>query len=120
MSVLRVIDRICGLVSKGYYTGWFRYCLPSIDVTILQNELSGNENYRLGFFITDSSGQWLHHWRVKFDNERLAREGVVHVDSPVQIPTKHTWGVEYWLHLAVNDDYQWDFRGVEKIRLLIE
>lgn len=117
--VLNTIDHICTLVSKGYYTSWFHHCLPSIDIKISQQELSGNENHKLGIFVTDSKGNWLHEWREKLDNKKLAHSGTIQITTSVQTPSRINKG-EYQLNIATIDDHGWDFRSVEKIQLFVK
>lgn len=113
------IDRVCAAIANFYYLGWFRHCIPTIDLTISQQGLSGVENHQLGAFISDSKGKWIREWRIKFDNQQLAHDGFANLSSPVPVSLKTHKGV-YWLNIAAIDDQGWDWRSTKKIKLTVK
>jgi len=113
------VDKICSFFANRFYTGWFRYCLPTVDITITQHELPGNESNKLGIFITDSKGRWLREWRVQLDNKKLAQNESIKVTSFIYVPPKINKG-HYWLTIATLDDQGWDWRSTNKIKLTVE
>lgn len=113
------IDRACTAIASNFYTGWFHYCLPAIDIIITQNGSLGNEGQQLGIFITDSKGKWLREWRVDVDNQRIARNKQVKITSFIQVPPKINKG-HHWLNVAIIDSHGWDWRTTMKIRLTVK
>ena len=116
---ISTVDKICSFIANRYYTSWFRYCLPTVEITITQHELSGDENHQLGIFITDSKGKWLSEWRVPLDNKKLSLDELIEVTSFIHAPPKINKG-DYWLNIATIDDHGWDWRSTNKIKLTVK
>lgn len=113
------VDRICSLLANRFYTSWFQYCLPSIDITLTQYGVPIDGNQQLGIFITDANGKWLRQWRVKYNNQQLIQDGLIKVASFIQVPPKINKG-HYWLNIATIDSHGWDWRTTMKIRLTVK
>ncbi|MCF8055247.1 MAG: hypothetical protein K9K37_01235 [Desulfocapsa sp.] len=113
------VDRVLALIAKEYFTGWFRYCLPSVTAAISQSGASGNENNELGVFITDLSGKWLEQWRVPLDFHQRRSDGSMRATSSVYAQSTVPPG-KYWLNIALIDEQGWDWRGSRKIPFTVE
>lgn len=114
-----VVSRACAFMAPFFYTGWARYCLPSVVVNVKREGLTGHERQQLGIFISDQSGRWLTEWRVPLDTDALALGEPITVRIPVRFPANLPSG-DYRLHIAMFDDVGWDWRSTTSLSLHIK
>jgi hypothetical protein len=114
-----VVGRVCAMAAKFFYSGWGRYCLPSVTVHVEREGLNGEEWQQLGLFITDSAGNWLGEMRADLDTHQLARNEALTVKVPVRFDWRMPPG-KYTLHAAILDADGWDWRSVASINLTLK
>ena len=114
-----LIRRTCAIAADHFYSGWFRYALPRIEVSVTRDGLSGLESQKLGFYITDSNYNWLLQWRVDMDTQALSKKESLKITSFIRFGGFWPAG-KYRLNVAVIDSHGWDFRNKLSIPMLLK
>jgi|GEM_PF-3645550 len=113
------VDRACALAADFFYSGWARYCLPSVEIQVSRGQLSGTERQKLGLFITNAKGKWLSEWSADLDTQELARDETIRVKSPIRFGGTTPSG-NYQLNVAIVDADGWDWRSKASVRLIVK